>query len=588
MLAAGAGRVQQVAERIRTKKSRVYRCLGIASLLVVLLVLNGCAGLISSPGGGNTQPGALKLNPTAVSFGNVGIGKQSTQTVSVSNPGTATVTITQVVVSNPLFTLSSVTLPLSLPPGQATSFSVSVKPAATGSVTGTLSVVDDAATTPMVLNLTANAVTPTPQISPSSSSVDFGTVSVGTSGTKNLTITNAGGSDLTISLLQLTGAEFTLSGITTPKTITTGQSASVTFTFTPTAAGSSTGSLVITSNDPGKPTLNIALTGSGTNTQVGQLTANPTSLGFGNVNTGTSTSKQIVLTNTGNATVKISKISASGTGFSVSGVTVPASVNASQSVTLTVGLAPTTTASATGTITVTSDAKDSPLTVALTGAGVQAGLSVSPTTFNFGSVVDGQTKSQTFSVSNTGTAALTIAQVTVTGTGYTVSGLTTPATLTAGQSASFSAKFAPTTAGSLSGTVSISSNSPNSPTKVTLSGTGVAASVTLTASPTSLAFGSINAGSSSSKSVTITNSGNASVTISQISVSAKDVQTSGIATPVTLTPGQAKAMNVAFSPTSAENVTGSVTVTSSTGSSSVIGVTGTGVQAGAGAYASQR
>ncbi len=211
---------------------------------------------------------------------------------------------------------------------------------------------------------------------------------------------------------------------------------------------------------------------------------------------------------------------------------------------------------------------------------MQAGLSVSPTTFNYGSVVNGQTKSQTFSVTNTGSATLTIAQISVAGAGYTVSGLSTPAMIAAGQSASFSALFAPTTAGNLSGTVTISSNAPNSPSKVTLSGTGVAASVTLSASPTSLAFGNINAGSSSSKSVTLTNSGNSNLTISQITVTAKDVQTTGITTPLTLTPGQAKAMNIAFSPKTAENVTGNLTVTSSQGASSVIAVSGTGVQAG--------
>ena len=98
-------------------------------------------------------------------------------------------------------------------------------------------------------------------------------------------------------------------GFTTPKTISTGQTATLTLTFLPTAAGSVSGSLAITSNDPANPTLNIALTGSGTNTQVGQLTANPTSLSFGNINTGSNASKQIVLTNTGNAAVKISQIS---------------------------------------------------------------------------------------------------------------------------------------------------------------------------------------------------------------------------------------------------------------------------------------
>jgi hypothetical protein len=575
-----SGGVLRIGKKSRKRNPGVCQRLSLGiSLIATLFFLNGCTGLLGRPGG-NAEPGSLQLNPTAVSFGKVGLGKQSTQSVSITNPGKSKVTITQVSVSNPQFLLSTMALPLSLPAGQSTSLSVSVKPTATGNVTGTLSVVDDATITPHVLNLTATGVNPLAQISPSSSSVDFGSVSMGTQGTESLTITNAGGADLTISMLTLTGAEFAVGGITTPKTVGTGQTVTLTLTFLPTTTGSVSGSLAITSNDPATPTLSIALTGSGTNTQVSQLTANPASLSFGSVNTGSTAVKQIVLTNIGNAVVKISQISASGTGFSVSGVTVPATVSASQSVTLNVGFAPTTAASASGTVTVTSDAKGSPLTIVLSGTGVQAGLNVSPATFNFGSVVDGQTKSQTFSVTNTGSAPLTISQISVSGAGYTVNGLVAPATLAAGQSTSFSAEFAPTTAGSLSSTVSISSNAPNSPSKVTLTGTGVAASVTVTASPASLAFGSINAGTSSSKSVTVTNTGNTNVTISQITVSAKDVSTSGITTPLTLTPGQAKAMNVAFSPTSAESVIGNVTVMSSQGSSSVIAISGTGVQAG--------
>ena len=94
-----------------------------------------------------------------------------------------------------------------------------------------------------------------------------------------------------------------------------------------------------------------------------------------------------------------------------------------------------------------------------------------------------------------------------------------------------------------------------------------------------LASGSINAGTSSSKSVTLTNSGNSSLTISQISVSAKDMTTSGITTPTTLAPGQNATLNVAFNPTASETVTGNVTVTSSQGSSVVLPVSGGGVQA---------
>ena len=583
MRVAGAEEVRQCKGSIRTRAlSRgEVPALGVA-LFALLVFVNGCTGFVSGPSGNASHTSSLQLTPGTVSFGRVGLGKQSTLTVSVMNPNQRPVAITKIAISNPQFTLSAGSLPRLLPSGETTSVSVSVKPTAMGKLTGTLSVGIDSATVPVVLDLSATGVNSQQQISLSSPSVDFGSVSVGTQGTQNLVITNAGAADLTVSMLVLTGSEFSVTGMATPKIIGSGQTAALTLTFVPTAAGSATGSLAITSNDLANSTVNIPLTGSGTNTHMGQLVANPATLSFGNVNTGSSASKQVVLTNTGNAAVKISQISASGTGFSANGITVPATLNASQSATLTVSFSPAAVASASGTISVASDAKGSPPSIALTGSGVQAGLNVSPAAFNFGSLVEGQTKSQKFSITNNGSASLTIQNLVVSGPGYSGSGLTTPATLAAGQSTSFTAEFAPTAPGSLAGAVTISSNAPNSPARVALSGTGVGASLTLTANPGQLAFGSITAGSSSSKSVTVTNTGNTNVTISQITVSGKDVSASGITTPLALAAGQAKVMNVSFSPTTAENVTANVTVTSSQGSSAVIAVSGTGVQAALG------
>jgi len=547
-------------------------------LLLPVLIVNGCAGVVTKSGT-QTIPGIFQLNPAAINFGNVAVGKQSSQTVSVSNTGTVAVNIMQATFSNPQFSLSGVTLPMSLAAGNSGSFSVNVKPTAAGSVTGTMTVSGDSGSSPVVVNLAATAVNGTqPQISASPASINFGSVSTGLNGTSTLTLSNTGSADLTVSLITLTGAEFSISGLTTPKTISAGQSAQATVTFSPTSAGSASGNIAITSNDPTTPTLNVPLSGTGSSTATGRLSANPASLSLGTVAVGNNTSGQVVVSNTGNAAVHVSAVSATGTGFSVSGMTTPATLNPSQTATLTVAFAPTAAGSVTGSVTLTSDASNSPFTIALSGTGAQAGLGVSPTTFNFGSIVDGQTKSQSFTLTNTGSASLTITQLTMTGSAYTVSGLALPATISAGSSTTLSVLFAPTTAGSLTGTLSITSNAPNSPTTVSLSGTGTAGTVSLTANPTSVSFTGINAGSSSTKSVTLTNSGNTSVTVSQVTVNAKDFSASGITTPLALAAGQTATLNVAFAPSASETITGNVTVSTSQGASAVIAVSGVGVQ----------
>ena len=562
--------------RPRVKNLRKSLLLVVAFSSVGLLA--GCSGLIS--GAKTAIQEAFQLNPTSVSFGKVGVGKQATQSISISNTGTTTASITQATFSNPQFSLPGATFPMSMATGQSSNWTVAVTPTSAGTITGTLTVLGSDGSSSATLNLSATAVTPGAQISLSSSAVQFGTVSIGSTGNANLAISNTGGSDLSISVISITGPEFGLTGISTPKTISAGQSVPVALTFKPTAAGALSGSLTITSNDPTNPTMTVSLNGTGSTAAVGQLQDVPSSLSFGSVSVGSSGTKQITLSNTGNAAVQITSIAAAGTGFSVNGLTVPYTLNPSATATLNVIFAPTTGGSVSGNITVISDANGSPLKIPVSGTGLQAGLSVTPSSFAYGSVVDGQTKSQTFTITNTGGSSLTISQLAISGAGYSLSGLTTPASLAAGANTTFSAVFAPTTAGSLAGTVTVSSNAANSPATISLSGTGVASTVTLSANPTGLSFGNVVAGSSSTKTVTLTNSGNSSLTISNVTVAAKDVTETGITLPLTLAAGKTQTMSVKFSPTAAETVSGNITVTNSQGSSTVVSVSGTGTQAG--------
>jgi Protein of unknown function (DUF1573)/Abnormal spindle-like microcephaly-assoc'd, ASPM-SPD-2-Hydin len=562
----------------RKKLKTIFSLFLIASITPIFSFVAGCAGLVTNTKQNSSTVGSFQLNPANVNFGQVAIGKQTTQTVSVTNIGNVAVNIVKVSVSDGHFTVAGMTTPMALAVGQALNITISVAPTTVGALTATLTVQGDSGSPAMTVNLSATGMSSQPQLVVNPTVMNFGNVSTGLKTTNNLVLTNTGSTNLTISLLALTGADFSISGITTPATLTAGQSAQLAVSFSPAASGSSSGSLLITSNDPVNPTLNVTLSGTGTSTPTGQLNASSNNISFGAVATGATAEQQIVLTNAGNAAVTISSVTANGAGMTASGIEIPGTLNPAESATLKASFAPTSAGSVIGSITVVSNAANSPLKMAVTGTGAQPGLSISPSSYNFGNVIDGQTKSQTFTVTNTGTGALTITQLASSGGGYTVSGLTTPATIASGSSTTFSVLFAPTTAGSLGGTVSLVSNAPNSPNILSLSGTGTAASVTLSANPASLSFTNVNAGSSSSKSVTISNSGNTSVTLSQLSVSAKDFSVSGITTPVTLGAGQNASINVTFQPSVSENVTGSITVASSQGANAVIAVSGNGVQ----------
>jgi hypothetical protein len=151
-----------------------------------------------------------------------------------------------------------------------------------------------------------------------------------------------------------------------------------------------------------------------------------------------------------------------------------------------------------------------------------ATCNAAPDSSNFASVVVGSASSQTFNVSNTGIAPVTILQTTVSGAGFGVSGPSLPLILTAGQSATFNAIFTPTASGSVAGSVSIISSATNSPTNVSLSGTGV--TLLLSGSPTSTIFGNVLLGDHGAVVVTLTNVGTGSVTISQANVMGRELR----------------------------------------------------------------
>ena len=206
-------------------------------------------------------------------------------------------------------------------------------------------------------------------------------------------------------------------------------------------------------------------------------------------------------------------------------------------------------------------------------------IQVSPASINFGNAVVGIILSQPLIIKNTGTATLAISQLTATGPGFNVSGFSVPLNVTAGQQATITVAFLPTVVGPASGNVSIVSNAPTSPASVGLIGTGVAATFTLGISPTSLSFGNVTTGTSSApQNVAITNTGNSSVTISQINLTGAGYSMTGSSAPVTLTPTQNLTLSVQFSPTAAVSANGSISIVSNAaGSPGTVSLSGTGV-----------
>lgn len=214
------------------------------------------------------------------------------------------------------------------------------------------------------------------------------------------------------------------------------------------------------------------------------------------------------------------------------------------------------------------------------GSKGQPELSVSVSTVNFGSVIVGNSNTQPITLTNSGTASVNLSQATISGSGFTMSGIATPVTLPVGQTATLTVKFAPGQAGNATGSISLVSDAMNSPAVISLNGTGTAATLQLSVTPTSLNFGNVAVGATGTQAVTLTNTGNSSVNVAQITVSGGGFSTAGAMPPATLTAGQTAILSIAFSPISASNFTGTVVVGSNaTNSPTTVSLAGIGFEA---------
>src|SRR5207253_3072052 len=488
--------------------------------------------------GTGVQP-QLSITPASVSFGNVLVGSTGVQNLTLTNSGSASLTIAQGTFTGAGFSISGLTFPLTLAAGQSSTLSVQFAPTATGSVSGSLSLVSNAPNSPSTIALSGTGVQP--QLSVTPPSVSFGNVLVGSTGVQNLTLTNSGGANLTIAQDPVTGAGFSISGLTFPLTVAAGQSSTLSVQFAPTATSSASGSISLVSDAPNSPST-IALSGTGVQPQ---LSVTPPSVSFGNVLVGSTGVQNLTVSSSGSASLTIAQGSFTVAGLSISGLRFPLTLAAGQSSTLSVQFAPTATGSVSGSVSLVSDAPNSPSTIALSGTGVQPQLSITPASVSFGNVLVGSTGVQNLTLTNSGSANLTIAQASFTGAGFSISGLTFPLTLPPGQSSTLSVHFAPTATSSVSGSISLVSDAAISPTTISLAGSGTQpASNQLIPNPSNINFGNVTATTTNTQGVVLTNTSNAAVSVSQVTVSGTGFSITGLNLPLTLAAGQSSTFNV--------------------------------------------
>jgi hypothetical protein len=310
-----------------------------------------------------------------------------------------------------------------------------------------------------------------------------------TSPAQTVTVSNTGNTQLQMVNTMMTGANpgdfnvdpaMTNCPLTPGSSLSAGQTCRIGFTFTPSAAGARTANFVLLdSSINGSDTIIL----NGTGTLPAAVTLSPTSLlSFGSVNVGATLTLPITVTNSGQGNLTITSITHTGpnaSAFTHTSNCGGVAIAPSGSCTVQVSFHPTIQGSYTASLNLVDNAPNSPQVVSTTGTGSGAAMSISPPSVTFTNVTAGTTATLPVTVTNTGNAGLTFTTITHGGTNASLFSHTSNCggtTTAPGASCTIQLSFKPTTNGSFSSTLVLTTNATNSPLTINVNATAVSAS----------------------------------------------------------------------------------------------------------------
>ncbi len=203
---------------------------------------------------------AVTLSPTSLTFSTqVVFTTSKAKTVTLTNSGAGLLTISKIAASSQFSETN--TCGTSVAAGASCTISVTFKPTAINTISGSVSITDNASGSPQKVNLTGTGTYV--QLTPSS--LNFGNQPVGTKSLgKKITLSNKGSVSVSITSISITGTNGSDFGLTTTcgSSVAAGASCFITVTFTPSAKGSRSASVSVSDNGGGSPQkVNLAGTG---------------------------------------------------------------------------------------------------------------------------------------------------------------------------------------------------------------------------------------------------------------------------------------------------------------------------------------
>jgi hypothetical protein len=427
---------------------------------------------------GGSGPATDTLSPTTLTYAGTVEGQLSAaQTVTMTNSGGVTLTSIVISVSGPFQQINDCTA--SLAANSSCAISVQFAPTATGTQTGTLSITDSTRTQPETVALSGTGLAP-PALVVSPASLSFSGTVGQTISPQTVTVSNTGGAPLANVGFQITGlsaGSFSYGTTTCGATLANGSSCTVQVTFTPTAAGGATASLVVSSSTSGVAPVTVSLSGTwqtpaGLSWLVNGMSASQ--IVFPIVTPGQSSPVQTVtLTNNGGSAATSLTLTPTAP-FSLVLDTCGSTLAAGTSCSTGVIFSPMLNGPYSGTLTIASPSLTASTVIPLSGTGGTPGsIQALPSLIDFPQIgVNLLSSPVTVTLTNPDSVnSLGSFSIAVTA-GFKLVSTTCGSTLAAGASCAAVVEFAPTIAGAQSGSLMVTSSALPTGASVPLSGVG--------------------------------------------------------------------------------------------------------------------
>jgi hypothetical protein len=474
---------------------------------------------------------------------------------SVTNIGTADLAISQIAVTGAF--VQTNTCPATVAAGASCTISVTFTATTVRMVTGSVTISDNAANSPqsVKLNGIGRASLSSPTLS--ATALTFANqVERTTSPAQSVTLTNDTAGPIAIVKVKAPANFASTNDCQT--WVALGASCTFSVTFTPTTSSTVSGNLSIQTS-VSTTSQTVALSGTGYTIGPNVLLS-PSPLVFAAQTVGTvSAAQPVTLTNSGTSALAVSNVSTTGDFAQTNNC--GSSVAAGASCVILVTFAPTASGKRTGTLSIADNSTDSPESVSLSGPGQAAVAKIwlNPASLTFPTqIVGAPGTAQSVSLINTGTVPLPAARVTATGDFAQVNNC--PSTIAVGAGCSIMVTFTPTDAGARGGTLVFADGSGDSLQSLALSGTGLATPPSVSLTPALTSFqGQTLETTSASQTLTLTNTGGSTLTVTGIAITGDFAQTNNC--PPSLAPGASCALFVTFTPTLIGTRTGTVSTT---------------------------